>query len=169
MTEETEKESKKEPKKEKKGKKEKKKGGFVGKLKALFLIAGAIFLLRQSVIMLMVGLLPAFVAYIVDTTNGKSWFKTVFCFNLAGLLPYLAEVYFEKGNSASAMQSQMGDFTMWLVVYLSAGLAWVFIWLCPKVALLCLRGYHEYKAEEHTKKFERLKKEWGITLSLSDQ
>ena len=162
---ETEKEAEKGKDKEKKPKK---KGSFKQKLKVFLFVGAAVFFLKQSVIMLMVGLLPAFVAYIVDKTYSNSWFKTVFCFNLAAMLPYIAEVYFEQNNSASAMQAQMGDFFMWFVVYLSAGFAWVLIWACPQFAMLYLKGYHEYKAEEHRRKFDKLKKEWGIKMSLSD-
>ncbi len=145
-----------------------KKGGFASKLRLLLLSTIAVLVLQQSVIMLLIGMLPSFVAYIVDNTNSRSWFKTVFCFNLAAMLPYLAELYFDEGNSSAAMQAQMGDFTMWLLIYSSAGLAWVVIWACPKIAAIYLKSYHDLRAQEHRRKFQRLKEEWGINTSLSE-
>lgn len=149
--------------KKKKDKKENKsKVGWRLKLFIFLFCVGAVLGLKQSCILLLIGLLPAIVAYIVDTTPTQAWFKTVFCFNLAGILPYIAELYFTHGNSLSAMQKQVSDIWMWLMVYLAAGAGWLTIWLCAKGAHSMIALYTSAKIEGHRKKIKKIEQEWGI-------
>jgi len=150
----------KKEKKKKKEKSKKAKTSWIFKLSVVFFVIFSIMVLQQTTIMLVIAMLPAIVAYIVDNTSSRSWFKTLFCCNLAGALPYLGEVYFSKGNSFQAMQQQMADFSMWLIIYASAGFAWVLIWGLPQISEAFYRSYYYLKSEEHKKKLRRLKQEW---------
>jgi hypothetical protein len=135
-----------------------------GKNKFLFLLCsvGAIAILKQSVVMLLIGMLPAIVAMIVDNTHGKSWAKTVFCFNLAGLLPSLLEVYIGEGNSMNALQTHMSDMGVWLIAYGCAGLAWLVIGICPLISEKFLGYYAQNRIASYQRKMEKLDAEWSI-------
>lgn len=132
------------------------------KLLIMIFTIGAIIVLQQSSIMLLVGMLPAFVALIVDNTHGKSWAKTVFCFNMAGLLPALLEVYIGDGNTLRSLQAHMGDMTMWLIAYGMAGMGWVVIWLSPLAAEQFLKLFTQSSIANCQRKMARLDAEWNI-------
>lgn len=135
-----------------------------GKAKFLMMLGtiGSIILLQQSTVMLLIGMLPAIVAIIVDNTHGKSWAKTVFCFNLAGLLPALLDVYIGDGNTMASLQLHMGDMTMWLTTYGAAGMGWVVIWLSPLIAEQYLQYYYRSCITSCKRKMARLDEEWSI-------
>jgi hypothetical protein len=141
--------------------KKKTKLSFKAKFLLLLGLVFSIVLLQQSTVLLMIGLLPSFVALIVDNTASKSWAKTVFCFNLAGMLPTVAEIIFT--GTGGALQTHLADMNMWLMSYAAAGMAWVCIWLGPRLARYWLNIYATYRIEKHTAKMQQLDKEWGIT------
>jgi hypothetical protein len=145
-------------------KKGKKKLPFFKKLQIILVALAAVVIFRQTIIMVVIGLLPSIVAFIVDDTRSRSWAKSVSACNLAGLLPFVVEVYFYAGNSVGAMQEKMADFLMWLVVYGAAGLAWLFIWGMPKVAMVFYRVYYTYRIQEHQKALLKLRDEWGAEI-----
>lgn len=133
------------------------------KLMLFILLVGSIAILRQSVVMLLIGMLPAIVAIIVDNTHNKAWAKTVFCFNLAGLLPSLLEVYISAGNSMTALQNSMSNMTVWLVAYGAAGAAWVVIWAAPMIAEKFLEAYCKTSIATYKRKIEKLDEEWNVS------
>jgi hypothetical protein len=137
------------------------------KLILLLFVIASILLLKQSAMLLLIGMLPAIVALIVDTTARKSWAKTVFCFNFSGILPYVVDIYLGGSNSLSSLEESMGDMTMWLVTYGSAGAAWIVIWFCPIIMETWLRYYHQFRVEQHLKRSAKLDEEWDIAKKLS--
>lgn len=145
-----------------KGKKGKKQVSWRSRIVTFLLIAAAVVLLQQTIIMVVIGMLPAIVAYIVDDTRSRAWSKVVTACNMAGMLPFVVDLYFVSGNSTVAMQQQMSSLFMWMVVYGSAGIAWVLIWGMPKVALFFYRIFHAYRIDEHKKALRKLRREWGM-------
>jgi uncharacterized membrane protein len=142
-------------------KKKKNKLRFKTKLMLFISLIGSIFLFQQSTVLLLIGLLPAFVALIVDTTATKSWTKTVFCFNLAGIMPTMAEIAFT--STGSALQSRISDMNMWLMAYSAAGAAWLFIWLGPHIAHAWLSVYAKQSIDHHLAKMKQIDVEWNIS------
>jgi hypothetical protein len=153
----------------KKEKTNKSSSGLRFKTKLLLFIGliGSIVLLKQSTMFMLVGLLPAIVALIVDTTPKKSWAKAVFCFNFAGILPPLLNLVIAEGNSPKALQLYMGDMSLWLQTYSAAGMAWVFIWLNPIIAEKLLRFYHQARIEKHQKKLQQIDEEWNVATIMT--
>lgn len=129
------------------------------KLLLFLALAGCIFMFRQSTVLLLIGLLPALVALIVDTTSSRAWAKTVFCFNLAGIMPTMAEIFF---TGSGGNLDRIGDMNMWLMAYSAAGAAWLIIWLSPIIAGFWLDIYADYRIERHSAKMAQLDEEWNI-------
>ena len=127
----------------------------------LFLLACMV-LLRQSSGLLLVGILPSIVSFVVDDTPRRAWFKTVFAFNLSGVLPYVFNLFFLQGNSARALQHQMSDFTMWLIIYGCAAAGWVVLWICPQVMEVLLRYHYVSRIDFHQKKKADLAEEYRL-------
>lgn len=141
--------------------KKKNKLSFKAKFMLLISLVGSIFLFQQSTVLLLIGLLPSFVALIVDTTATKSWTKTVFCFNLAGIMPTMADIIFT--STGNALESRINDMNMWLMAYSAAGAAWVFIWLGPRIAHAWLSVYAENSIERHLAKMKQIDDEWNVS------
>lgn len=147
--------------KNKETKKQSRKLSFKAKLLIFLGLIGSVLLIQQSTVLLLIGLLPSFVALIVDTTATRAWAKTVFCFNLAGMMPTIAEIIFT--GTGGALQSHVNDMNMWFMAYSAAAAAWVIIWIGPRIALYWLKVYADYRIERHLAKMQQIDKEWGIT------
>jgi hypothetical protein len=152
-------------KKSEKTPKKKRKGGLGSQLTVLFLVLGIIVGLRQSSVILLIGILPSAVAYFVDETPRRSWFKTVLAFNLAGVVPYLMEVFFMHANNMEAVQTRLGDFSMWAIMYLFAAMGWMTIWLCPKLVHIGLRVYYDSRIDHHKTKLKEVEQQYGLEES----
>lgn len=156
----------KEPdKKQKKTNSTKKKLSFKTKLLLFILSVAGIFFLKQGFVLLLVGMVPAAVAMLVDTTSTRAWTKTVASFNLAGLMPTLVEMAISQGNNLALLQEKMGDPMLWFLAYGSAGIGWIVIWICPRIMEKILRVYYRYCAERHQGKLAKIDAEWGISDS----
>jgi len=140
----------------------KKKGSFKSKLLWFIAIIVCFALLRQTMMFMLLGMLPTLVIKFTDATEDNMWFKTIFCFNLAGIFPYLLELVTVHQNSIKAIQAQMTDSTMWLVVYGSAAVGYAAMWVCPIVTEFFLRIISSKRSTNHRKKLNRLHDEWGV-------
>ena len=142
--------------------KDKKKSSLKSKLLWLLAILITFALIRQAGMLLLIGMMPTLVLKFIDTTDDKLWFKTVFCFNLSGVYPYIIEIAMVHNNSMKALQAQMADSIMWLVVYGSAAVGYLAMWFFPVVTEFSTRILNNGKIKRHRKKLIALNKEWGV-------
>ena len=148
-------------------KKKKKKGSFKNKLLWAMGIIGTLLLIRQTTMLLLIGMLPTLVVKFIDNTEDRLWFKTVLCFNLAGVYPYVIDIVMVHNNSMKAMQAQMADSIMWLVMYGSASIGYAAMWCFPIATEFCMRVLNRSRLERHSKKIEKLRDEWGVGEVIS--
>lgn len=139
-----------------------KKSSFKSKMLWFIVIVATFALLRQSTLILLVGMLPSLVVKFIDNTDDNIWFKTVFCFNLAGIYPYVIDLYLIHNNSTKAMQAQIADSSMWLMAYGAAAIGYGVLWFCPIIAEFFIRVFRTRKLQNHYKKVNRLHEEWGV-------
>lgn len=134
------------------------------KTKILWLIIfGVLFyLLRQTMMLLLVGMLPTVVVVFIDHSREKLWLKTIFAFNMSGVYPYVLEVMMVHDNSMQAIQETMADSVAWLVMYGAAGCGYAAMWFFPLFSEFCMRIFNRKKIEHHHKKLRMLEDEWGI-------
>jgi len=133
-------------------------------------IIGIIFVLRLSSIFLLIGMLPALVVILVDQHPEKLWSKTVFAFNLAGVYPYIYDLYYhQKPEGTAAILKQMSDSSMWLVVYGAAAGGYLAMWLCPQLAEFFMRIVNKRRIQNHQNKLRYLNDEWGIVSHMEDE
>lgn len=142
--------------------KKKKKGSLKSKLLWLFGMIAVFALIRQTGMLLIIGMLPTLALKFIDNTEDRLWFKTVFCFNLAGIYPYIIEIVMVHNNSMKALQAQMADSFMWLVVYGAAASGYVAMWFFPIATEFTTRILNVSRIERHQKKIIALNKEWGV-------
>jgi hypothetical protein len=94
-----------------------------------------IFAALPTATLLAMGLAPTLVARIVDTTPGRYLMKCVAWMNIAGLVPYLTELWFSGHDMATAIKLVTDVYT-WFFVYSAAGMGWLlFLGLPGAVAM----------------------------------
>ncbi|NDF12473.1 MAG: hypothetical protein EB060_06655 [Proteobacteria bacterium] len=116
--------------------------------------------LSYIAVIVIMGLLPGIVAYILDRRKGKAASRTIMGFNLAGLLPQVISVLTSPSPNALAREMMSNPFT-WFWVYLFACFGWVVIHLVPQIAYLFLSLKAEYTVKRMRSQQEKLIKEWG--------
>src|SRR6478609_8727203 len=65
-----------------------------GRGRIILIIASLVLmaLFRTGFVFLIIGLLPSIVAYYMDVTRPHFTFKTIFCFNLSAMMPYIGKI-----------------------------------------------------------------------------
>ncbi len=122
-----------------------------------------IVLLNVGFIFLLLGFLPTLVAYFVDETPRKDLYKTVRATNLAGMLPALAAMT-KTSYPGASLQIAMSNPNTWMMVYGSAAIGWVLIWLCRWIAYLSGLAAGEARIILLERAQEDLAEEWGDEL-----
>lgn len=105
------------------------------------------------------GLLPGFIAIIIDQDKERYISHIVMSLNLAGLVPYLYKVFKYK-SSATTIETIIDPKT-WLVIFSSAAIGWIIYWLVPQVANMCYSVIIKAKISNLRKELDELSEEWG--------
>jgi hypothetical protein len=140
----------------------KKKMSMKAKLIWLVILIVAFVVLRQAMMILLLAMLPTLVVKFTDATDDDIWFKTVFCFNLAGIYPYMVELVMVYDSSTRSVQDQMADSMMWFIAYGGAAMGYAAMWFFPNLCEFLFRIFNTKKIERHRKKLRRLHDEWGV-------
>ena len=130
-------------------------GLIVGLLMAVLVVAMA-----PTAIVVMVGLLPTFVAVFLDPSRERMAGVAIGALNFAGTLPALLQLWRGENTMGSAVNLITNPY-MLLLMYAGAAIGWVIYWQLPPLIGQMVRG----KAELHLKKLDEkqldLITEWG--------
>lgn len=105
-----------------------------------------------------IGLLPAFVAFLVDIRPGKNTSATVAFFNLAGVT--IPGMRFLNGDYMISFANVL-NIKILLVVYLFAAIGYFIVWLVPKITVIIVDYKNERRAIRIKEKITGLIEEWG--------
>lgn len=147
-------------------KKKKKSGKFNPLIIVVFLALTAF--LQHAFLFLFVALLPAIVAYIVDTKPKQPIFITVAALNFAGIVPYV----FHIAMSANMLQSSvevMSDPYSWLYIYSAASVGWLLILFCPAFCRGALKAMRRGQVMHLESQQKKLAEEWGAEVQRRGQ
>jgi hypothetical protein len=111
-------------------------------------------------LVLLPGMMPAFVTLFVDRQRPRHLSYTVGVMNFAGVLPFILTLA-KNGASLKAAAGVLADPLSWLVMYGAAASGWLICGATPPLARLCL----ELQASQKRRALEALGKaireEWG--------
>ncbi len=133
---------------------------FKHKLMLIVLSLTLMVLLRTGFMFVIIGILPAVVAYYVDVTAERYAFKTILAANLCGIMPFLEKMLI-TGPSSAVLQSIMGDAINWLIIYGSAMMGWLLVQICPSLAQTMVIGFHQSQVSRITHLQTKIVGEWG--------
>ena len=147
--------------------KSKKKSGMVSFLMLTILLSLAFWHLPVATILLC-GMAPTIVAYVIDMRPQKYAAMCVGCFNLCGITPFLQETYREHHSLAQVIQKMSDPYT-WVVMFGAASVGWMMLFAMPSVArvfilMRCDRAEADFKRRQ-----KRVNDQWHVDLSSKDK
>jgi hypothetical protein len=112
-----------------------------------------------ALILVIFGLLPGFIAIVIDQDRDRYISHIVTSLNIAGLVPYLYKIL-RYGSSSVAIELIIDPKT-WLVIYSAAAVGWIIYWLIPQVAILFFTFITKSKINRLNAELDDLAREWG--------
>ena len=117
-----------------------------------------------ALVFVVLGMLPTIVAVFIDKRITRAASNTIGGFNLLGIMPYLLKM-FRAGIGASDLAHEvLTDINTWFVVYSSAGIGWVIIWIIPQVAGNFFISREEKRIGLYKEEQTKILEEWGNTI-----
>ena len=93
-------------------------------------LMGCIIPFGLPTLLVCIGLLPTLVALFTDTDANRSSLATVGYMNLAGVLPFLVELW-QKGQSMDVAMTIIRDPYSWVIMFGSAGVGHLILYAVP--------------------------------------
>ena len=127
-----------------------------------YLLFGILLLFEPTIAaLIVVGLAPSLVALFFDHgAFRRPRLITLSCFNLAGFLPYFAELL-EARDRVATFFSMITDIYVWAVIYGSAALGAGLLWIGPFLAAIVLQAINDERIKDVEKRQLKLVQEWG--------
>ncbi len=132
----------------------------VGKIVGLIVIIWLVSASYWAFGFFVLGMMPAILSMLFDRGAGRFASKTVSAFNFVGIVPFLFEIA-QAFDRSLAAQRLMLDFWVWVVVYGTASLGWVTIWLFPQITVIIYALRADTKINKLKKERDELIEEWG--------
>lgn len=146
-------------KKQEKKTKEKSKGGG-GKLILFMIVLGCLVPFGVPTLLVCLGLLPTLVAVFTDTDQNKSALATVGYLNLAGVLPFIIELW-QKGQTMEAALTIIRDPFSWVVMFGSAGIGQLMLFTIPVIVATMVLTRQEARLRTLKEGLQQLELIWG--------
>ena len=145
-------------------KKSAKGGGFMASMLWWFVGMMVAIIAHATLVVLLVGGLPTIVARIIDRSESRMRFVCVGGLNLAGLSPYLMELWFGRHDLRHAADIILDPFTL-LVIYGLSAIGWVLYNSTPPLVGAVLEMTSQRRMTTLREKQRSLVTEWGPEIT----
>ncbi len=122
------------------------------------IISGALFI--PTAVLVMIGMLPAIVAFLIDDDRKKSLSMTVALMNGAGVIPFVIELW-HKGQTLHETFAIIQQPMVWLFMYGGAAMGWLIIYSVPAVVQALLTHRASVRIADIDKRHADLVVQWG--------
>jgi hypothetical protein len=140
------------------------KGSGAGRLFFLGLaIIGLAAFAAPTALLLLFGMVPSLVAYIVDRGGRPIRAFAIAPLNLAGLMPYLLDVWTSR-QPMPVVVHHLTDVFVWFVVYMAAGAGWLVSLGMPSLVALALERSLDRRKAKLKAVQARLRADWGAEV-----
>jgi hypothetical protein len=119
-----------------------------------------VFAFFPTVLLMVIGMAPSIVAFIVDKRPGKVTARAIGYLNLAGCLPYAIKLWTGQ-NTLTGVLSLLGEPSALMVMYSSAAMGWMLNFIMAPIMTAYLAVQYEVKARSIGNRQAELIKEWG--------
>ena len=126
----------------------------------MLLVIPAAMVMLATTVLLLVGMIPTMVAFVIDRDPDKPAPITVGGLNFCGCLPFAIDLWKHGGGVAQVMKLLV-DPMAWLVMYGAAAVGWAFFFGIPPLVASAEIMRSERRVELLKTKKVALVKEWG--------
>lgn len=133
----------------------------------LWVVLLSIVLLKfpESVILLIVGLLPTMVAFVIDKSSGKYATLCVGAMNITGVFPSIFELWTGQNNFSQAIQIITNVFDL-VIMYGAAGFGWILYIVIPSTVSTLLNLLAQRRITRLRNQQRELINEWGKDVAI---
>ena len=133
----------------------------------LWILLLSIILLKfpESIVLLLVGLLPTMVAFIIDKSSGKYATLCVGAMNITGIFPSIYKLWTGQNNFTQAIQIISNIFDL-VIMYGAAGFGWILYIIIPSAVSALLNIIAERRISRLRSQQRDLITEWGKDVSV---
>lgn len=145
------------------------KGG-TGMLLGMFAVFALIILAlvsMASVVLVLFGCLPTFVAVLIDRSPQRFAALSVFAMNFAGLFPYLLDLWMGSNSMSVAIDSLTDVFSLF-IIYGSAAIGWVLFAIAPPIVTAVMTFLAQRRVSVLRAAQKKLLQEWGDDVMGED-
>ena len=128
---------------------------------------GVVLISLSSVILLFFGMLPTFVAMIVDRTRQKYAAFCVGGLNFCGVFPYLLDLWAGEHTVGESLGILTNVFSL-LLMYGAAGFGWMVFIAIPPVVGAFLTVMAQRRVSQLRRDQRELIEEWGEDVAVSE-
>ena len=150
----------------KKDAKSSKKRGKAGTFLFLIIIGLCTPFMLPSVILLIAGLVPTYVAFSTDSDPQKSGAVSVGAMNLAGILPFIIDLW-SKGQTMENALQILATANTWLVILGVSAIGQLIVYAIPQAVATLTLVQVEMRLKTLNKNLESLKESWGPDVATA--
>ena len=125
---------------------------------------GIVIVMLPTVSILVVGMIPMLVCYIVDLTPGRYAFRCVATMNFAGVAPFLRMLWTD-GNDMTIAIGIITDPFAWLVFYGTAAFGWGLFFSVPGLVSAVRTLNAERRVNTLRARQNALAEDWGTAIT----
>jgi hypothetical protein len=144
----------------------KKSGGKLGMFSALIVIGLAVPFMMPTVFLVLVGLIPTYVAFATDNDPQKSGAVSVGAMNFAGVLPFIIDLWSKGQTMGNAIQI-MGIANNWLIILGASAIGQMIVYAIPQALATLTLTQAESRAKSLRKNLDMLKEAWGPEVATT--
>ena len=140
--------------------KSKKKSGKLGFFTIATILAFATPFMMPTVVLLLVALIPTYVALVTDSDPQKSGAVSVGVMNLAGVTPFIVDLW-SKGQTMSNAIRILSESNSWLIILGAAFIGQLIVYAIPQAIATLTLTTAESRVKNLRKNLDTLKESWG--------
>ena len=140
-----------------------------GKLKIILmmiLVGMAMPFMLPTIILLLAGFAPTYVAFATDSDPQKSAAVSVGSLNFAGIVPFLIDLW-SKGQTTENALHILTDTKSWLVILGASAIGQLIIYTVPPAIATLTLTHAESRIKALRKNLDLLKESWGTDIAAS--
>jgi hypothetical protein len=126
----------------------------------LLLLLPACIVFMPTMLLVVVGMIPTAVAYIVDRDPEKTAPITVGSLNFVGVMIYAIDLW-QHGNTMANATKALGKPVPWLVMYGAAAIGWALYYGIPPAVGAWMAMRAERRITKEVERQRELREEWG--------
>jgi hypothetical protein len=146
--------------------KPRKKGGKLKFILFMILAGAAMPFMLASILLVLAGLAPTYVAFATDDDPEKTGATSVCAMNLAGIFPFLIDLWIKGQTPGNALRI-LSDPNSWLIILGAAAVGQLIIYTVPQAIATLSLTHADGRAKALRKNLDMLKESWGPEVATT--